>query len=192
MWVRSDELEQQVLEGVQAPAGVPQGPVRAQLCSQEEQPPLLRDGAQRQCFMQLRHTHSVGLILFVSQDNHRQVGLHPQQAVQLSFSQREAGPVGGVHHVHQNVSLPQILRPVPPQVLPATDLQEVELAGGGVEAHEVEAAGGPAATPLTRCLPGGQTLQHAALPGPVQTQDQDLTLPTLLLLLFDGAVLRLW
>jgi len=62
-------------------------------------------------------------------------------------------------------------------------LQEVELAGGGVEAHEVEAAGGPAATPLTRCLPGGQTLQHAALPGPVQTQDQDLTLPTLLLLL---------
>jgi len=63
MWVRSDELEQQVLEGVQAPAGVPQGPVRAQLCSQEEQPPLLRDGAQRQRFMQLRHAHSVGLIL---------------------------------------------------------------------------------------------------------------------------------
>ena len=62
-------------------------------------------------------------------------------------------------------------------------LQEVELTGGGVEAHEVEAAGGSAAASLSRRLPGGQTLQHAALPGSVQTEDEDLPLPTLLFLL---------
>lgn len=62
-------------------------------------------------------------------------------------------------------------------------LQEVELTGGGVEAHEVEAAGGPAAASLSRWLPGGQSLQHAALPSPVQTEDEDLALPTLLFLL---------
>lgn len=61
-------------------------------------------------------------------------------------------------------------------------LQEVQLTGGGVEAHEVEAAGGPAAASLSRPAPGGQTLQHAALPGPVQAEDQDLPLPALLLL----------
>lgn len=37
-------------------------------------------------------------------------------------------------------------------------LQEVELAGGGVEAHEVEAAGGPADAFLSRWLPRSQTL----------------------------------
>lgn len=60
---RSDELEQEVLEGVQAPAGVPQGPIRAQLGSQEEQLPVFGHGAQRQGFMQLRHAHGVRLIL---------------------------------------------------------------------------------------------------------------------------------
>lgn len=65
----------------------------------------------------------------------------------------------------------------------ALTLQEVQLTGGDVEAHEVEAAGGPAAAPLSCRLPGSQTLQHAALPGPVQTEDQDLALATLLLLL---------
>lgn len=60
---RSDELEQEVLEGVQAPAGVPQGPIRAQLGSQEEQLPVFSHGAQRQGFMQLRHAHGVRLIL---------------------------------------------------------------------------------------------------------------------------------
>lgn len=62
-------------------------------------------------------------------------------------------------------------------------LQEVQLTGGGVQAHEVEPAGRPAPPPLGRRLPGGQTLQHAALPGAVQTQNQNLTLPVLLLLL---------
>lgn len=62
-------------------------------------------------------------------------------------------------------------------------LQEVELTGGGVEAHEVKAAGGSAAASLSRRLPGGQTLQHAALPGSVQTENEDLPLPTLLFLL---------
>lgn len=61
--VRSDELEQEVLEGVQAPTGVPQGSIRVQLGSQEEQLPVLGHRAQRQGFMQLRHAHSVGLIL---------------------------------------------------------------------------------------------------------------------------------
>lgn len=62
-------------------------------------------------------------------------------------------------------------------------LQEVELTGGGVQAHEVEAAGGPAAASLSRRLAGGQTQQHAALPSSVQAQDQNLPLPTLLFLL---------
>lgn len=62
-------------------------------------------------------------------------------------------------------------------------LQEVELTGRCVETHKVEAAGGLAASSLSRRLPGGQTLQHAAFPGSVQTEDQDLTLPTLLFLL---------
>lgn len=53
--------------------------------------------------------------------------------------------------------------------------QEVELTGRYVEAHEVEAAGGPAASPLGYRLPGGQTLQNAALAGSIQTEDQDLT-----------------
>lgn len=62
-------------------------------------------------------------------------------------------------------------------------LQEVELTGRCVEAHEVETAGGPTASSPSRRLPGGQTLQHAALAGSVQTEDQDLTRPALLFLL---------
>lgn len=64
-------------------------------------------------------------------------------------------------------------------------LQEVQLTRRGVQAHEVEAAGRPAAPPLGRhCgFAGGQTLQHAALPGPVQSQDQNLAPPKVLLLL---------
>lgn len=49
----SDELEQQVLEGVQALVGVSGGAVRAQLGSQEEQLPVVGDGAQGQGFVQL-------------------------------------------------------------------------------------------------------------------------------------------
>lgn len=62
-------------------------------------------------------------------------------------------------------------------------LQEVQLTGRDVEAHEVEAAGGAAASSLSCRLAGGQALQHAALAGSVQPQDQDLTLPAVLLLL---------
>ncbi|TNN64651.1 hypothetical protein EYF80_025160 [Liparis tanakae] len=54
-------------------------------------------------------------------DDDGQLWLRPQQAVQFGLGQWEAAPVGGVHHVHQNVSLPQVVRPVPPQVLPAAD-----------------------------------------------------------------------
>lgn len=61
--VGSDELEQKIPEGVQAPLGVPQGSIGTQLGSQEEQLPVLGHGAQRQGVMQLRHAHSVGLIL---------------------------------------------------------------------------------------------------------------------------------
>lgn len=61
--VGSYELEQKILEGVQAPLGVPQGSIRTQLGSQEEQLPVLGHGAQRQGVMQLRHAHSVRLIL---------------------------------------------------------------------------------------------------------------------------------
>lgn len=59
----SNELEKEVLEGVQALAGFPQCSIRAQLGSQEEQLPVLGHGAQRQGLMQLRHAHSIGLIL---------------------------------------------------------------------------------------------------------------------------------
>lgn len=69
-------------------------------------------------------------------------------------------------------------------------LKEIQLTRGGVEAHEVEAAGGPASASLSRRFPGGQALQHTALPGPVQTEDQDLALPTLLLLLRGGRAQR--
>lgn len=62
--VGSDELEQKIPEGVQAPLGVPQGSIGTQLGSQEEQLPVLGHGAQRQGVMQLRHAHSVGLILW--------------------------------------------------------------------------------------------------------------------------------
>ena len=61
------------------------------------------------------------LYLFVSQDDHRQLGLHPQEAVQLILSHREAAPVRGVHHIHQNMSSPQVVQPVAPQILTATD-----------------------------------------------------------------------
>lgn len=95
--------------------------------------------------MQLRHAHSVWFILWgarrkvtgvraakqlerredryllVAQDDHRKPRLHPQEAVQLSLSQWEAFPIGGVHHVNQNMSPPQVVQPVPPQVLPAAD-----------------------------------------------------------------------
>lgn len=47
--------------------------------------------------------------LLVSQDDHRQLGLHPQEAVQFSLSQREAASVRRVHHVHQNVSPSQVI-----------------------------------------------------------------------------------
>lgn len=49
----SDELEQKILEVIQALVGVPQGSIRSQLGSQEEQLPVLSHGAQRQGFMQL-------------------------------------------------------------------------------------------------------------------------------------------
>lgn len=62
-------------------------------------------------------------------------------------------------------------------------LQEVELTGRHVEAHEVEAAGGSAASSLHRWLAGGQTLQHAAFASSVQAEDQNLAFPTLLFLL---------
>lgn len=65
-------------------------------------------------------------------------------------------------------------------------LQEVELTGGGVETHKVEATGGPASASLSCWLPRGQTLQHTALSSPVQTENQDLALSTLLLLLRAG------
>lgn len=63
--------------------------------------------------------------LLVSQDHHGQLRLHPQQAVQLGFSQWQAAPVGGVHHVHQNVSPFQVVGPVPPQVLPSPNCNEM-------------------------------------------------------------------
>lgn len=59
--------------------------------------------------------------LLVSQDDHRQLGLHPQEAVQFSFSQREAASVRRVHHVHQNVSPSQVIWPVAPQILTTTN-----------------------------------------------------------------------
>lgn len=59
----SDKLEQEILEGVQALVGVPQGSIRTQLGSQEEELPVLSHGAQRQGVVQLRHAHSGGLIL---------------------------------------------------------------------------------------------------------------------------------
>ena len=59
----SDELEQQVLEGVQALLGVSGGSFRAQLGGQEEELPVVGDGAQGQGFVQLRHAHGVGLVL---------------------------------------------------------------------------------------------------------------------------------
>lgn len=59
--------------------------------------------------------------LLVSQDDHGQLGRRPQQAVQLSFGQWKAASVRRVHHIHQNVSPSQVVRPVPPQVLPSTD-----------------------------------------------------------------------
>lgn len=59
----SDELKQKILEGVQAPQGVPPGSVRIQLCSQEEQLPVLVHRAQRQSIVQLRHAHSVHFVL---------------------------------------------------------------------------------------------------------------------------------
>lgn len=62
-------------------------------------------------------------------------------------------------------------------------LQEVQLAGRDVEADEVEAPGGSAASSLSRRLADAQTLQHAALAGSVQAEDQDLPLPAVLLLL---------
>lgn len=64
--------------------------------------------------------------LLVSQDDHGQLGLRHQQAVQLSFSQWQAAPVCGVHHVHQNVSPFQVVGPVPPQVLPSPNCNERE------------------------------------------------------------------
>jgi len=51
--MRSDELEQEVLDGVQALARLPQSSLRAQLGSQEEQLPILRHSIQRQRFMEL-------------------------------------------------------------------------------------------------------------------------------------------
>lgn len=74
-----------------------------------------------------RHTDVKGLHLLVSQDHHGQLGLHHQQAVQLRLGHRQAAPVGGVHHVHQNVGLPQVVGPVPPQVLPAADCSEANV-----------------------------------------------------------------
>lgn len=59
----SDELEQEVLDGVQALVGVPQGSFGPQLGGQEEQLPVLGHGAQRQELVQLRHAGSVGFIL---------------------------------------------------------------------------------------------------------------------------------
>lgn len=61
--------------------------------------------------------------------------------------------------------------------------QKVELTAGGVEAHEVKAAGGPASAPFGRRLPRVQTLQHAALPCSVQAQNQNLPPLTLHFLL---------
>lgn len=61
--VRSDELQQEVLHGVQVLAGLPQGSVRVQLGSQEEQLPVLVDGAQRQGFMELWYADSIRFIL---------------------------------------------------------------------------------------------------------------------------------
>lgn len=59
----SEELEQKILEGVQAPLGVPQGSIRVQLGSQEEQLPVLVHRAQRQSFVQLRHARGVHFVL---------------------------------------------------------------------------------------------------------------------------------
>lgn len=59
----SEELEQKILEGVQAPLGVPQGSVRVQLGGQEEQLPVLVHRAQRQSFVQLRHARGVHFVL---------------------------------------------------------------------------------------------------------------------------------
>lgn len=59
--------------------------------------------------------------LLVSEDDHRQLGLHPQQAVQLIFGQWQTAPVRGVHHIYQDVSLSHVVRPIRPQVLPSTD-----------------------------------------------------------------------
>uniref|UniRef100_A0AAQ5ZAS4 Nucleolar protein 16 n=1 Tax=Amphiprion ocellaris TaxID=80972 RepID=A0AAQ5ZAS4_AMPOC len=54
-------------------------------------------------------------------DDHRQLRLHPQEAVQLSFSQWEATSVRRIHNVDQNVSPPQVVHPVAPQILTTTD-----------------------------------------------------------------------
>lgn len=59
----SEELEQKILEGVQAPLGVPQGSIRVQLGCQEEQLPVLVHRAQRQSFVQLRHARGVHFVL---------------------------------------------------------------------------------------------------------------------------------
>lgn len=61
--MRSDELEQEVLDGFQAPAGLPQSSISVQLSGQDEQLPLLSQSVQRQGFLQLRHAHGVRLIL---------------------------------------------------------------------------------------------------------------------------------
>lgn len=65
--------------------------------------------------------HAAMLHLLVSQDDHRQTRLHLQEALQLGLRQREALPVRGVHHVHQNVSPSQVVQPVAPQVLATTN-----------------------------------------------------------------------
>lgn len=61
--LRSDELEQEVLDSVQNLAGFPQGSIRVQLGRQEEELPVLHHGAQRQGLVELGHAHSAGLIL---------------------------------------------------------------------------------------------------------------------------------
>ena len=59
--------------------------------------------------------------LFVSQHHHWQMPLHLQQELQFLSGQREALAVGGVHHVHQDVRLPQVLQPIAPQLLVTPD-----------------------------------------------------------------------
>lgn len=67
----------------------------------------------------MRSGHLVYLL--VSQDDDGQLRLHPEEAVQFGLSQWEATPVGGVHHINQNVSPSQVVGPVPPQILPSAD-----------------------------------------------------------------------